>query len=336
MKQKIVILSIVLIAFAATAFKVADNIINRLGMEQGNAMGMIVCNLVGSYSSPMDLNENENARSVEMQLNSFKIPYMPRLADIISGDKAAAAKDLCEFVKRYINSEEFIADYNRSREAAMPLTDNGTALYSLKKDTVVLNLNINRYKKDTKYVAEQQQILDGYEKRITALIAASKNPFPGKEKWEKVYPTDPSIVVKKRLQEYLALAATVDFKAALSGSGKQRVFTNPEYEKKSLKWKAIYRAGQEINDVVTLFVKDWLKGEIIAREKLKMTTQADNGLQKDAEASNTSGKSNSSQNTTENVNTPSTTKSDSPAVPVKSKKSVFNKIKEKAKGVVNN
>jgi hypothetical protein len=336
MKQKTVILSVALIAVIATAFKVADDIITRLGMDQRNAQGMIIGNLVGSFSAPMDLNENENAKSIETQLKSFKIPYVPKLANIITGDKAAAAKDLCEFVKRYINSEEFIADYNTNREAAMPLTNNGDGLSLLKKDTGVVNKNINNYKKDTKYVGEQQQILDDYIKRINALTEASKKPFPGKENWEKVYPTDPSIVVKKRLQEYLALAATVDFKATLSGSGDRRVFTNPDYEKKSLKWKAIYRAGQEVNDVVTLFVKDWLKGEIIAKGNLKMTAQTDNGLQKNTEVNSTSAKSNSDQNTTDKVNTPSTTKADSTAIPVKSRKSVFKKIKEKAKSVVTN
>ncbi len=34
-------------------------------------------------------------------------------------------------------------------------------------------------------------------------------------------------------------------------------------------WKACYRAGKEVNGVVTTFVKDWLKGEIMHVEQGK-------------------------------------------------------------------
>ena len=58
------------------------------------------------------------------------------------------------------------------------------------------------------------------------------------------------------------------------------IFVNPDYEKKSKKWKAIYRAGKEVNDAVTAFVKDWLKGEIIADVKTKMPDDADESSEK--------------------------------------------------------
>lgn len=272
MKKKNVVLSIFLLAISATAFKIADDIIARLGMQQRNAQMYIVNNLVGSFSTgAMDFGEEENSQSVFMQTQSFKIPYASMLANIIQGDKTSAAKDLCDYVKRYINSEEFVTDYNNRREEAMPLSDNGTSLSTLRKNKIVYEKNMNNYKTDTKYVAEQQKQLDENQKRMDALIEESKKPFYGKDIWEKAYPAEPAVVVKKKLQEYLTLVATVDFKATLSGSGKKQVFTNPVNEKKSLKWKAIYRAGKEVNDVVTAYVKDWMKGEIIAKQKNKMT-----------------------------------------------------------------
>ncbi|MCH5717736.1 hypothetical protein [Niabella hibiscisoli] len=90
-----------------------------------------------------------------------------------------------------------------------------------------------------------------------------------------MYPADPAVMVKKRLQEYLALVATVDFKAEITGSGSSRTFVNPAYEAKPVKWKVIYRAGKEVNDVVTGFVKQWLAGEIIAKEKTTMVKYQD-------------------------------------------------------------
>jgi hypothetical protein len=73
------------------------------------------------------------------------------------------------------------------------------------------------------------------------------------------------LAVKTRLNEYLELHATVDFNARLTGTGSNQKFVNPAYEKKSLKWKAIYRAGKDVNDVAAAFAKDWLKGDVISK-----------------------------------------------------------------------
>ena len=45
------------------------------------------------------------------QPSSFKLPYVPKLklSTILSGDKSAAATELCEYVKKYINSEESVS-----------------------------------------------------------------------------------------------------------------------------------------------------------------------------------------------------------------------------------
>lgn len=274
MKRNQVVLSSLIICITATAFKVADDIITRLGMQQETARYYFINNLVGRFDNgPMELgSEGGDPNSVYNQLKSFRLPYARTLKNVIEGDKAAAAAEMCDYVKKYVNSVEFIENYNSSRSAAMPLTDRGSTLADLRKNKIVFEKNINNYKTDTKYVAEQQKLMEENQKRMDALIEASKKSFPGKEAWEKAYPADPSGILKKRLQEYLQLAATVDFTAKLTEPDKYKIkkFVNPVYEKKSLKWKAIYRAGKEANDVVTAFVKEWLKGEIIAKDKIKM------------------------------------------------------------------
>lgn len=260
MKKKIMAL-LVLIVVGTGAWKIADDIISKLGMEQQSAKYMILSNIIGRFDSgPMEAGIADGpATSVYNQLQSFRIPNARLLPAVIAGDKAGAAQELCDYIKTYINSEAFLTDYNKLKEAALPLTDKGMSLSSLKRNSEVFRLNIKNYPNDTKYVAEQQQQLDENEKRITALVAAAKKPFPLKEAWEKAYPADPKVLVKKRLQEFISLSATVDFNAKLSGTGKKQLFVNPVYEKKSLKWKAIFRMGKEVNDVVTAFVKEWLK-----------------------------------------------------------------------------
>lgn len=274
MKNKKLSVSIFAIAIAFSAFKIADDIITRLGMQQQNAQWYIIRNLVGRFDSgPMEQGmEDGPANSVYKQLQSFRIPTAKLLPSIINGDKAGAAKELCEYVKKYVNSIEFATEYAKLREAAMPLTDRGMSLGDLKRNSEVFRLNIKNYPNDTKYVAEQQKQLEENEKKIAAMMEMANKPFPGKDAWLKLYPADPAVIIKARLQEYLQIAATVDFTAKLTGTGKRQTFVNPAYEKKTLKWKAIYRAGKEVNDILIAFAKHWLKGEIIAKEKTSMSS----------------------------------------------------------------
>ena len=72
---------------------------------------------------------------------------------------------------------------------------------------------------------------------------------------EKKIPADPQEMIKKRLQEFLALSATVDFEARLNGT----VFANPEYESKSDQWKMCYRAGKPVIDAAREEAEAWLK-----------------------------------------------------------------------------
>ncbi len=333
MKKGKLLIAVVVIAITATAWKMVDDIITRLGMQQQTAQAYIMNNLVGRFSSgPMEGGlEGGSSNDVYSQLQSFQIPTARLLASIITGDKAGAAKDLCDYVKKYVNSEEFITEYNKKREDAMPLTDKGMSLSSLKRNNEVFKLNIKNYPNDTKYVAEQQKQLDENQKRIDALLAAAKKPFPGKDLWEKAFPLDPAIIIKKRLQEYLQLVATVDFTAKLTGSGKRQTFVNPAYEKKSLKWKAAYRAGKEVNDVVTAFVKEWLKGEIISATKVKMGVPGNEPAPAAKATTPVSPAIASSPAATEPAPAPVEKSPES-----KPKKSLLNKIKEKAGTVTGN
>lgn len=352
MKNKNLSISIVAVGLLLVSFKLVDDIITRLGIQHQNAQWHIIRNLIGSFDTgPMELGvEGGDPNSIYRQTQSFRIPTARLLPNIIAGDKAAAAKELCEYVKKYVNSVEFAAEYTKLRESAIPLTDRGMSLADLKRNSEVFRLNIKNYPNDTKYVVEQQKQLDENEKRVIALQEAAKKPFQGKDAWEKMYPADPAVMVKKRLQEYLQLAATVDFTAKLTDPDKYKVkkFVNPAYEKKSLKWKAIYRAGKEVNDAVTAFVKEWLKGEIISPEKIEMND-------KNAATNNTSGSSAkptsaaSTTTTTASANTGSTpaaansragqtTTPTTPAEPEQSteKKSGVKKLKDRIGGIIRN
>lgn len=264
------------------AFKTAENIIQRLGMNQENAKYFILSNLIGSFETgPMETpaEDDGSAEDAYQQMKSFRIPYARLLPAIVKGDKAEAARELCAYIKMYVNSSDFMDDYKKRREAAKPTSEpwrpDADMIEGQRKSVKDMEKQLADLKKQKGISPE---IIIAFEKSLKDQknnLADWEDPHPNLTRWEKSYPENPAPVVKQRLQDYLALAATVDFNAALMAPDKyKRVkFVNPAYEKKPLKWKACFRAGKEVNDVVTAFVKEWLKGEIISDVKSKMPAQ---------------------------------------------------------------
>lgn len=65
--------------------------------------------------------------------------------------------------------------------------------------------------------------------------------------------------LKRVLSQIVAEAPTVDFAAATTMKDRTSIFVNPTYEKKSLTWKAMYRAGKAPTAAGVEFAKAWLK-----------------------------------------------------------------------------
>lgn len=65
--------------------------------------------------------------------------------------------------------------------------------------------------------------------------------------------------LKRVLTQIVAEAPTVDFAAQTVQKGSVKVFVNPSYEKKSITWKAMYRAGKGPTAAGLEIAKAWLK-----------------------------------------------------------------------------
>ena len=272
MKPSLAILAICLVL--CTAFKAVENIIAKLGLQEETARYFILKDFIGRFStSPIDESEGNSDGTFDaiyVQTKSFQIPSARLLSSVIAGDKKVAAKELCEYVKAYVNSPEFLADYQKAREAAKPVSEpyamDAETLAAQKAAVAEMEKNYETLKA-SKQVPEAS--LEEFRKTIVqmkATLATQGEPEPNKKKWLKQFPEDPAVIVKARLNEYLQLLATVDFNAQLTGTTvNNRKFVNAAYEKQTLKWKAIYRAGKDVNDVASAFAKEWLKGPIISK-----------------------------------------------------------------------
>lgn len=294
MKKYKIMTAALLIGAGATAFNVADDILAKLNLHQQDAQQAVLKNLVGQlYLEP--INERTvygHTDDVEAQMRAFRTPRIAKanIAAMMNGNKAEAARELCNYVKNYLHSKTFIAQYNKAREAAKPTSEpvrmDAAAVASMQKNVKDQEKNLANLKKNKMVPAAMTEKMEQSIANQKRTLANNEDPAPNKTKWMKMYPEDPSVIIKTRLQEYLSLAATVDFNAKLHGpnkSGKME-FVNPAYENQSLKWKAIFRAGKEVNDATMAFVSQWLK-EGIKLNSIAMATPS---------ASKSEGSSNSS------------------------------------------
>lgn len=79
-------------------------------------------------------------------------------------------------------------------------------------------------------------------------------------KWATDYPEQPGALIAKRLKDFLALTADIDFSARVepAGGGGMR-FANPAYEAKNSNWKLCYRAGREPVAAARAVAEDWMR-----------------------------------------------------------------------------
>jgi hypothetical protein len=79
--------------------------------------------------------------------------------------------------------------------------------------------------------------------------------------WQRTYPDEPSPAIARRLRDFLAVSADVDFAAAVKPTedGSRVRFENPAYEAKSAPWKLCFRAGREATAAARAAIAAWLR-----------------------------------------------------------------------------
>jgi hypothetical protein len=127
MKKRTGVICCGVLVLALSAFSLADSIIRQLGVSHQSAQQHILNNIIGDFRhEPVDVSITEDGggpNSPGAQMKAFRVPRINQLATILQQDKAGAAKELCTYVKQYVNSEEFATAYTKAREAAKPETE---------------------------------------------------------------------------------------------------------------------------------------------------------------------------------------------------------------------
>ncbi|HEU4470926.1 MAG TPA: hypothetical protein VFR58_07585 [Flavisolibacter sp.] len=258
MKRFAVWTKLLLAALVLQAFVTLVSVFEQLGLEEATAKKYVLNNVLGNYSDNKTMNFTPN---------DFDLPRAKLLSSVVSGDKAGAAKELCAWLKEYTKSPEFAQAYSQRREALKP----ASTVNSLRPDDETVEMTRESLKSTEKELASLKKNKNVPAASIAALESQASqqremlklwdDPDPALTRWQTLYPAEPQALVRQRLQSYLDILATVDFDAQLASADKYgiRKFVKPEYEKKDNRWKAIYRAGREVNGMVKTYVESWIK-----------------------------------------------------------------------------
>ncbi|HSQ35656.1 MAG TPA: hypothetical protein VLQ89_06670, partial [Candidatus Binatia bacterium] len=188
-----------------------------------------------------------------------------------------------DWVKSYAGTAEFRSAYQALREqnkpqppALRPAADEQT-----KKMKADMEKNIAEIRKSMAAMdAETKKAMEASIKAMRAQIEHMENDPQQKEmmrqmaemtvvedkkrheeelrEWEQRYPADPRALIKKRINDFLAMSAGVDYAAKLVPRGDQLIFASETFERKPPEWKLCFRAGKEATEAARFFAKAWL------------------------------------------------------------------------------
>jgi len=179
---------------------------------------------------------------------------------LATGDKIKVAKEACNYAKAYCNSDEFKTKYQEKRMSMKPYVEQ---LSDEQKQAFMEQITIQEEMYTPEVLAmlppeAKQSALQDIE-NMKAMANGELNEEQ-KRKWEDEAPADPNTAIKRALTEFLDTTQDVDYNATtkLNPEKNTQVFTNAAYEKKDYQWKACYRAGKEVTDVVRGFAREWI------------------------------------------------------------------------------
>lgn len=195
--------------------------------------------------------------------------------------RAAFVRAAAAFAKAYVNSDTFRQGYADSREGAKPkppeAEGSSTSDEAKERKQAIeqarANLKTAKTAQERDMYAQIVKSLEDMDKMMSSQEMQAMMASAGKaqreteakeyqadlKKWETDYPKDPNLLVARRLKEFLAMSATVDFQAQTVKKGRVLKFVNPAYEEKPEDWKICFRAGKEAVDAARAVATEWLK-----------------------------------------------------------------------------
>jgi hypothetical protein len=265
-KKKILIFGIVWAIGMTNGHAAVQNgpdVLAKLGLDPASAKGSVLDSLASG-----------NVYN-DMAMKAFKaLPALTRAEIVRAG---------LGWIKAYVATAEFKANYQEFRDGKKPAAPAVRPAYEevLKKQKFDFEKQIVETRKNMAGLdaATKESMEKGIKEMRAQMEAMEKNPQQKElmrqmtemarvedrksyeeqlKAWEGKFPAEPWELIKKRINDFLAASAGVDFAAKLLPRGDKMVFANEEYEQKPSEWKLCFRAGREATAAARAFAKAWL------------------------------------------------------------------------------
>ena len=248
-------------ALGAVGF--AQDVLSQLGITPLAARVAVNTVLSGGLNNP------------GLPAKAFKLLSAAARADVATSGVA--------WLKIYTASPDFTRQYAQIRETHKPAPPpfNGTPEEEVKKadeeqkqqseesKTAIAGLPpeqrapIEAAMKAAQAMTAQLNTPEMRQMRLDGIKAARADRTTQYEEaltnWTRDYPERPAPLIAKRLREFLAMSADVDFSATLTPRNGKMVFENEAYEQKPAPWKMCYRAGKDATRAARAAAQTWLK-----------------------------------------------------------------------------
>lgn len=263
MRRRARYLAVVCVVAGALAVLRAADVLSQLGIPPESAREAVTSVLNGALTNP------------GLPAKAFKLAPPSARAEMAMGGMA--------WLKSYAASAEFRQAYAAIRANNKPAAPpfDGTPEEELQKGIDEAKAQQEESKKAIASLPpEQRKPIEETLQAAQATIAQMETPEMRKtrleairtaradrtkqyeqelQNWKRDYPESASPLIAKRLREFLALSADVDFTAATRAKDRRMVFENATYEQKPAQWKMCYRAGKEATSIVRAAAQAWLK-----------------------------------------------------------------------------
>jgi flagellar biosynthesis GTPase FlhF len=198
--------------------------------------------------------------------------------------RATVVTELVGWARTYANSATFKKDWTQKRDQNKPeaLTAAASPEEQKKKQDAEQQKQLEDLKKTIASLPadQQKQMQAMVDQMMAAQAAAAKDPQyqalmkqananeaartqkdyqDAVAKWQHDYPVDPNVVIARRLKDFLAMSADVNFDAKLVAKDGRKEFADPAFQSKPDAWKMCFRAGREATMAARAAAQQWLK-----------------------------------------------------------------------------
>ena len=258
-----------------------------VAMVFGASAGPAYAQAGDNVLAKLNLAPQEAKESVVQTLADGGIPYSDAAYKAFKTLPGMARETIVRaslaWIKSYAASAEFKAAYGKLREQEKPQAPEArlSADDEMKKIKAEMEKNIAEMRQNMASMdAEMKKQMEAVIKELRSQTERMEKDPQQKEmmrqgtamaveedkkryeedlkEWEQRYPADPRALIKRRISEFLAASAGIDYAAKLVPRGDKMVFASDAYEQKPPEWKLCFRAGKEASEAARSFAQAWL------------------------------------------------------------------------------